>query len=223
MLRDAILTGRFARGFQIVESRFAKQLGVGQNAVREALHRLEFEGFVHKVPNVGTFVAAISGRDLDAIYRMRIELEALAVYWARENNRPNDGDLETLSQHLDEAAQAARRDDLSAYARADTGFHRCLWKMAQNAYLERCLELVAIPQLSCKLLETAGPLKLDLNRLAAKHCAWVEAIRTKPPRVAYIYTRNLLSEFWGQVETAMHAADRPAEEAPLKAVGVSPR
>ncbi len=223
LLRDAIMAGRFGRGSQIVESRFARQLGVGQNAVREALHRLEFEGFVHKLPNVGTFVATITERDLDEIYRMRIELEALAVYWAREKDRPDGADLERLSQHLDDAARAAGRDDLSAYAQADTSFHRCLWSLAGNKYLEKCLEVVAVPQLSCRLLAVKSALKLDLNALVAAHRNWLEAIRTKPPRVACIFTRNFLSDLWGEVESAMRAANVPTEEAtPSKAMGVSP-
>jgi DNA-binding GntR family transcriptional regulator len=225
LIRDAILNGRFPRGGQVLESRLAKQIGVGQNAVREALHKLEFEGFVSKVPNLGTFVTALSRRDVDEIYRMRIELEALAIYWARENNRPNRDDLGQLSQYLDDAARAARAGDLSAYARADTQFHRYLWKMAGNSYLEKCLELVAVPQLSCKLLESEGPLQLDLNLLVAKHREWVEATRAKPPRVAYIYTRNVLSAFWGDVERAMNAGSLPAKEQPepLKVAGASPQ
>jgi DNA-binding GntR family transcriptional regulator len=225
LIRDAILSGRFPRQSQVVESRIAKQLGVGQNAVREALHLLEFEGFVNKVPNLGTYVAAISRHGVDEIYRMRIELESLAVYWAREKGRPHGDDHALLSQHLDAASQAARANDIAAYARADTQFHRRLWKMAANSYLEKCLELVAVPQLSCKLLESDGPLNLDLERMVQKHREWVEAIGSKPPRVAYIYTRNLLSAFWGEVEKAMSAEALPAEppsEPPLKAAGVSP-
>lgn len=223
LLRDAITTGRFHPGSQIVESRFARQLGVGQNAVREALHRLEFEGFVHKLPNVGTFVATITGHDLDQIYRMRIELEALAVYWAREKDRPGDADLARLSQHLDDAAQAARCSDLSAYAQADTAFHRCLWSMAGNKYLEKCLEVVAVPQLSCRLFDVERALQLDLDALVAAHRKWLDVIRTKPPRVALIFTRNLLSDLWGEVESAMRNANlRTEETTPSKAMGVSP-
>jgi DNA-binding GntR family transcriptional regulator len=224
LLREAIRTGRFPRGSQVVESRFAKQLGVGQNAVREALHRLEFEGFVSKIPSVGTFVTTLSRHDVDEIYRMRIELEALAVYWAREKNRPSGDDLRQINEYLDDAARAARTGDLIAYARADTQLHRYLWKMAGNHYLEKCLELVAVPQLSCALLESEGPLKLDLESLAARHREWVEAIRTQPPRVAYIHTRKRLSDFWGDVEVAMNAGSPSAnaESEPDKAVGVSP-
>lgn len=93
VLRGAILGGRLKTADQVVESRLARQMGVGQNAVREALHTLEFQGFVRKVPNIGTFVTTLSRHDVDEIYRLRMELEPLAVYWAREKDRPNERDL----------------------------------------------------------------------------------------------------------------------------------
>jgi DNA-binding GntR family transcriptional regulator len=202
-LLAAIVGGRLKPGGQIVESRVARQMGVGQNAVREALHALEFQGFVRKAPNIGTFVTRLSRRDIDEIYCMRMELEALAIYWAREKDRPTESDLLRINQHLDHCAAAARAGDSIAYSRGDTELHRCLWRMAGNSYIEKCLELVAVPQLSGTLLDCNGPLKLDLNDLLRQHREWIEVLRAKPPRVAYIYTRNLICSFWGQVEKAM--------------------
>jgi DNA-binding GntR family transcriptional regulator len=212
IIRDAIVSGRLKPGDQVVESRLAKQMGVGQNAVREALQELEFQGFVMKVPNRGTFVTKLSTGNIDEIYRMRMELEALAVFWAREKQRPTNEDLAELNKHLDASAKAAKAKDLSAYARADTEFHRYLWKMAGNSYLEKCLELVAVPQLSYVLIESHGHLKLDLNLLVKQHREWLEEIRTKAPRAAYLYTRELISSFWGQVEGAITQGASPRED-----------
>ena len=221
ILRAAILGGRLKPAAQVVESRLAKQMGVGQNAVREALHALEFQGFVRKVPNIGTFVTNLSRSDVDEIFRMRMELEALAVYWAREKDRPNEQDLARLRKHLDDCDAAARAGDLAAYALADAEFHRCLWKMAGNSYLEKCLELVAVPQLSATLLDVNGPLKLDLTALVQQHREWTEVLRTKAPRLAYIYTRNLISSFWGQVESAMGASGSEVQPAAAQALSAA--
>jgi DNA-binding GntR family transcriptional regulator len=224
LLRAAIVGGRLKAADQVVESRLAKQMGVGQNAVREALHALEFEGFVRKVRNIGTFVTKLSRRDVDEIYRMRMELESLAVYWAREKERPNENDLTAIHKHLEDCAAAARNNDLTAYALADTEFHRCLWKMAGNSYLEKCLEAVAVPQLSVALFDRGGPRKLDLTALVQQHREWLEVIRAKPPRLAYIHTRNRIASFWGQVESAMTAAGPagPIEPAQAPSPGTQP-
>ena len=203
VVRAAIVRGRLKAAEQVVESRLAKKMGVGQNAVREALHTLEFEGFVRKVPNIGNFVTKLSPGDVDEIFRLRMELEALAVYWAREKDRPGAKDLARLGQHLDDCAAAARCGDFTAYALADTAFHRCLWKTAGSSYLEKCLDIVALPLLSGALFDAAAPLKLDLGALVSQHREWLDVLGSKPPRVAYIYTRNLICSFWGQVESAI--------------------
>ncbi len=211
VVRAAIVRRRLQAADPVVESRLAKKMGVGQNAVREALQTLEFEGFVRKVPNIGNFVTKLSPRDVDEVFRLRIELEALAVYWAREKGRPNADDLARLGRHLDDCAQAARAGDFAAYALADTEFHRCLWKTAGSVYLEKCLALAAVPLLSGALFDSNGQPQLDLNALVGQHREWIEFIAAKPPRVAYIYTRNLIAAFWGQLQTAL----APASNSPL--------
>jgi DNA-binding GntR family transcriptional regulator len=212
ILRGSITGGRLKPAGQVVESRLAKQMGVGQNAVREALHELEFQGYVTKVAHVGTFVTKLSRRDVDEIFRMRMELEPLAVYWARERDRPNSDDLAKLGKHLDDCATAARAGDFAAYALADTEFHRALWALAGNSYLEKCLERTAVPLLCGALLECDGPLKLKLDTLVQQHRDWIEVLRAKPPRLACIYTRNLISSFWGQVEGAMSGGQESQPE-----------
>jgi hypothetical protein len=64
-------------------------------------------------------------------------------------------------------------------------------------------------------------LNLDLTALVAQHRQWVEVIRAKPPRLAYIHTRNRISSFWGQLETAMSAAGGECQPAPGHALGAS--
>src|SRR5438552_645682 len=84
-IREAILNGKLAPGARIVESRLAKQMRVGQSAVREALQELEFQGFAVRVANKGAFVTDFSLEDINQIYRVRMELEGFAGQLAREN------------------------------------------------------------------------------------------------------------------------------------------
>src|SRR5260370_11148688 len=86
-LREAILSGSIQPGDQIVESRMAQQLGTGIPLVREALIELEHLGYVQKTPYKGTTVTKLSPKDLERIFRLRVELEALAIEWAKEIGR----------------------------------------------------------------------------------------------------------------------------------------
>lgn len=210
IVRDAILTGRLKPGDQVVESRLAKNLKVGQNAVREALQELQFQGFVVKVANKGTYVTKLSSSDIGHIYRLRIEFESLAVEWARKAGRPTAEDRRMLHAILEESAAAAKANDLSAYAKADTKFHRYLWSMAGNPYLLKALETSAVPLLSYVLIESRGHLGLDLKRLVREHRDWLNEIEKKPAKAAGAFTRKLISSFWEQVSDAMegHADTR---------------
>ena len=203
VIRDAILSGQLKAGDQIVESRLAKTLSVGQNAVREALQELQFQGFVVKVANKATYVTKLSANDIANIYRLRIELEALAVEWGRQAGRPTGEDRAKLRALLDECEGAAKANDLRAYAKADTEFHRHLWSMAENPYLMKALETSAVPLLSYVLIESGGRRGLDLVALVAEHREWLREIEEKPPEEAGAATRRLIGAFHRQVEQAM--------------------
>jgi DNA-binding GntR family transcriptional regulator len=200
VIREAILSGRLKPGDQIVESRLAKTLSVGQNAVREALQELQFQGFVVKVANKATYVTKLSGKDIADIYRLRIELEALAVEWARKAGRPTDEDRQALNALIEESAKAAKAKDLQAYAKADTEFHRYLWSMAENPYLQKALETSAVPLLSYVLIESGGNSGLDLNALASEHREWLREIEANPPKAAGSATRRLIGGFWKRIQ-----------------------
>jgi DNA-binding GntR family transcriptional regulator len=211
LVRGRIMSGQLRPGDQVVESRLAKQLGVGQNAVREALQDLEFQGFVVKFPHRGTFVTKLSREDLDQIYRIRAELESLAVEWARKHNRPDARDLERLEAILEESEKGADAGDFYTFARADTEFHRCLWELSGNTYLRKALEVVAVPLLSYVLIESQEHTTLNLKRLVRQHRDWLSVIASSSAEEAAEYTRKSIQSFWEQIVEVI--GDRPSQNA----------
>jgi DNA-binding GntR family transcriptional regulator len=74
-LFDAILRAELHPGQRIVEGKLARQLGVAQGSLREALQVLEHQGLVRKEDNPGTFVTKLnfhrpSGAYLEIINRL---------------------------------------------------------------------------------------------------------------------------------------------------------
>src|SRR4029450_1259686 len=92
--KEAILSGVIQPGESIVESKIAQQLGAGVPLVREALIELEHQGYVQKIAYKGTTVTKLEQRDVEKIFRLRIELESLAIGWAKESVK--DSDIEQL-------------------------------------------------------------------------------------------------------------------------------
>ena len=109
-VKNAILAGKLESGDPIVENKIAQQLGVGTPLVREALIELEHQGFVQKVPFKGTIVTKLSREDVDNIFRLRAELEALALEWAKED--VTDADIEQLRVFTESMKKAAMALDL---------------------------------------------------------------------------------------------------------------
>ena len=78
-LKTGIASGKLKPGERLVEVHLSKVLGVTRSKIREALKKLEQDGFVRIIPNVGARVAEFSQRDIEHFYDLMSVLEGLAV------------------------------------------------------------------------------------------------------------------------------------------------
>src|SRR6058998_4258214 len=84
-LRDLIVQGSLAPGSRIVETEIASRLGVSRTPVREALQRLQQEGFVNGAPGAQQSrltVAPLTRADVHELLNIVGELEGLGARWA---------------------------------------------------------------------------------------------------------------------------------------------
>ena len=93
-LRDAIKSGMLAPGQRLMEIQLAEELGVSRTPVREAIRKLELEGYVVMMPRRGTYVANLSIRDVNDVFEIRTALDSLACGLAAE--RITESELESL-------------------------------------------------------------------------------------------------------------------------------
>jgi DNA-binding GntR family transcriptional regulator len=133
LIRGRILDGAYTPGYRLVLGPLAKELGVSTVPVREAVRRLEAEGLVEVVRNVGATV-----RGLDPV-EYRWTVETLAVVEAAATG--------LAAAHLPPAALAearrlndAMRDGLAdldplRHHRLNQQFHRVLTAPCPNPQL----------------------------------------------------------------------------------------
>src|SRR5580765_4084717 len=152
-IKDAILSGTIGPGDQIVESRMAQELGSGIPLIREALVALEHQGFVQKTPYKGTTVTKLEPRQIQDNFQLRVELEPLAVEWAKQNITP--GDVRELRVLIDRMERAAADLDLDKFYQNDLEWHRKLWALSGNAYLEDVLERLVVPLFAFFVMKTS--------------------------------------------------------------------
>jgi len=151
-VKEAILTGSIPPGASIVEARIAQQVGAGIPLVREALIQLENHGFVQRTPYKGTTVTKLEPADIKQIFRLRVELEGLAIEWAREN--VTTADIEELRGIIKRMKQAAAELDMDRFYESDLDFHRKIWVMSGNSYLVDALERVTVPLFAFFVMKT---------------------------------------------------------------------
>ncbi|MDS1030293.1 GntR family transcriptional regulator [Bacillota bacterium LX-D] len=171
-LREAIISGSLKPGERLMEVQLAEEMGVSRTPVREAIRKLELEGFVVMLPRKGAYVADISSKDIADVYEIRSALEALAAGLAAE--RITDEELEELQRILVKVSESAESHDLETLINVDTEFHDVLYKASRN---ERLVQIISnlreqIQRFRSQTLSYPGRMKNALE----EHKKIVEAI-----------------------------------------------
>jgi DNA-binding GntR family transcriptional regulator len=122
-LRRAILSGEIGPGEWIRQEEVAERLGSSRLPVREALRILEAEGLTEHERHKGARVPSLTMHEVDVVYRMREQLEQLAI--AESIPHLDLDDLRALTQ-IQERIEALPRGDDAAVAdflELDREFH----------------------------------------------------------------------------------------------------
>jgi DNA-binding GntR family transcriptional regulator len=123
--------GTLAPGETLRDQEIAELLGVSRTPVREALRRLEDEGFVETALNRWTRVAPLDLRKAIEIYSIVEALELLAL----ENAQLRPDDIEQMKVANEGMRKAIQRKDAAAALRADEIFHGVWIARTQNSEL----------------------------------------------------------------------------------------
>lgn len=133
-LKQRIQTGSFQPNAAIDEVEAALELGISRTPVREALLRLQSEGFVAISRGRGIRVVPLSVEDLKEIYQVVTGVEIVAVSLLA-GAHPTPRTLEPLSRLTQEMTATLRRGDLDSWGEADENFHRELVRLSGNRRL----------------------------------------------------------------------------------------
>lgn len=134
-LRRDLLAGRWLPGTMLSTYALAEELGVSRTPVIDALRRLESEGLVEIVPQVGCRVVQSTTDELIETLRIRAALEGLAAESAAQ--QITEHELRALAATLRDGEAAAQRRDATAYEAADRAFHGAIVKASRSPQLEK--------------------------------------------------------------------------------------
>ncbi len=130
-LRADIRDGTLSPGSRVREKDVAERLEISRTPVREALRRLEADGFLTFEPHRGMVVVQLDHQSIMELYAMREVLEGTAAALAARH--ASEAEIAILCEMLNREAEiAAHPDQLAAH---NVQFHQILFRAAHNRYL----------------------------------------------------------------------------------------
>ena len=132
-LLELITTRALQPGQHLVESELAGHLGVSRQPVREALQRLNTEGWVDLRPAQGAFVHEPTDEEADQLLTVRTLLEAEAARLAAAN--AGSAGIAVLEELCAQGESAVAADDVDAAVALNARLHATIMELAGNAVL----------------------------------------------------------------------------------------
>jgi len=211
---SAILTGKLAAGDRLPPERtLAEVFGVGRQAVREALQKLQGMGLIRAAKPQGTFVQFLTPdlvrRPLTRLLEqehggivnflnVRRWLEGMTA--AEAAGHATEDDLAQIDAALKSVAEAAGQNDRDAFDTADIAFHLAVVMASHNPVIVQLMELFRSLMWSSHgfrlvLLEAA-----DFDTVCEEHRAVADAIRAHDATKAREAMMHHIEMIRGRVE-----------------------
>jgi len=175
-IRAGIVGGTYASGQHLTGENLAATIGVSRTPVREALRRLDAEGLVRVMPNLGAYVTGFTVADIAQIFALRAVLESYACELA----------VPRLSEaEIDRIAELAERTHLLAversdsYAQANSELHLTIVGAAGNQRLGTMIAGITEGPIALRTLRAYS--QADLLRSARHHLELAVALRARDP------------------------------------------
>ena len=174
-IRNDILDRRFEIGARLKIVQLARQYGVSQMPVREALQQLQGEGLVRIVPNRGAVVRAVDEKFISNIYDIREILESF--FTRRAAVIASRRDVEELNVIQSTYERYAKVGDIAKRIKLNLQFHALIYNLAGN---EDALEIIDKHAVVCRLLvRRYNHTPARIHSISQQHRAIIAAIAAK--------------------------------------------
>jgi DNA-binding GntR family transcriptional regulator len=180
-LRDLIVQGLLSPGSRIIETEIATRLGVSRTPVREALQRLQQEGFVTGTPGAQQSrltVAPLTRADVHELLNVVGALEGLGAFEAATlddaRRRALAGELREINAEFNRAGRRTPPEHSALYD-ADDRFHRRIVEASAGPRLLALHDSVK-PQAERYIRMYISMLTSNIDASVAEHEAITKAI-----------------------------------------------
>jgi len=188
-VRDRIVRGIYPGALRITEQEIADSTGVSRTPVREALRRLQAEGFVKVIANHGAIVTEWNEQDTNNVFDLRALLEPYGVARAAQLITPEGIEqLHGLAEEQRRESEARGEGFVVRIRELNSSFHQVLQGFSGNPRLSALLPVLMEAPLILKTFATYEP--AELLRSASHHLEIVSALEARDSEWAAAIMRS---------------------------------
>ena len=198
-IKKDILSREHEQGSWLQEEELAEKYQVSRTPVREALQRLQSDGFLEIIPRRGAFVVKLTFKTVMEMAEVREALEDLAISHAV--NRISEEELQELHACVDPQAVESI-ENKSEIARRMTHFHHLLAKASGNETLSVILSRI-YDKLDMYRSKALGDPE-RLSRRLKEHREIVEAIEKGNAKLAKARNRAHMRNVKEDINNDIH-------------------
>lgn len=212
-IRNMIFSGELVPGEKLpAERELAKNMGVSRPSLREALHKLNAQGFLEQISGEGTYVKSITGESINSaidkyiqkdgaifdLMEVRKILETWAAYSAA--SRAGQEEIDSMKEYLEEMREA--KDYATIGHIADANFHSTISYASRNVLLIHIMNNIYewIEKVSYEVRSRLYTDQDSHDELFRQHeCIFQSIINKDPERAA-----ECMREHMEYIETELH-------------------
>ena len=179
------------------ERQLSVELGVSRTPIREALCRLENEGFVRNIPRRGAFVARKTRKEVLEMITVWAALESMAARLIIENATGKE--IATLREMFSSFGEdGAARARIDEYSETNITFHQALFHLSRCDLLSRITENLFLHMRSIRMRTIAE--KDRASRSIIDHMSIIEALEARDTELAERLVRQHTLDLGRHVE-----------------------
>ena len=185
LIKQQILDGELNPGDRIIETQFARELGISQTPVREAIRQLSGEGIVTIVPNRGPMVRAFHMQDVYEIYSLRAVIEGLAIRLAIQN--ASEQDVKDLQIFYEEMKEKLANDSVDSLLEESVYVHQTIIRLSNHQRLIHMYKTMSFQIALCgRVLGSTSTKQKEVDQ----HGELIDALVRRDPDYGETVMRN---------------------------------
>jgi len=176
VLKEKLLT--LDGGTYLSSRQFANEIGISYTPVREAFLRLQKEGALKQIPNVGFFVVKMDVNDIMQLFEVRECIEPFVL--SKIIGRAMSSHITLMRALVEEQKQALDTGDITRYMKLDIKIHEVMLDIYGNPHLKAMYHSVREKHMICsnRIALTFNPAALD------EHTSLIDAIEAANTELA---------------------------------------